>query len=102
MDILWLHIKYRVISFHIPFDGGDHRGTYLFQLLTHHQDSLCETGAEADIVVSMTGPSPIPGIGGTGGSCSSDQRLSSEIRREIPQRKPAINKTVMEMGMVYY
>lgn len=36
-------------------------------------DSLCETGAEADIVVSVTGPSPIPGIGGTGGSCSSDQ-----------------------------
>lgn len=36
-------------------------------------DSLCETGAEADIVVSMTGPSPIPGIGGTGGSCSTDQ-----------------------------
>ena len=42
------------------------------------QDSLCETGAEADIVVSMTGPSPIPGIGGTGGSCSTDQRLSQE------------------------
>lgn len=36
-------------------------------------DSLCETGVEADVVVSMTGPSPIPGIGGTGGSCSSDQ-----------------------------
>ena len=26
-------------------------------------------------VVSLTGPSPIPGIGGTGGSCSHDQPL---------------------------
>ena len=29
-------------------------------------------------MVSMTGPSPIPGIGGTGGSCSSDQTLGNE------------------------
>jgi hypothetical protein len=39
----------------------------------------------------MTGPSPIPGIGGTGGSCSSDQRLSQEVR-PYAVRKPAIKK----------
>lgn len=52
----------------------------------------------------MTGPSPIPGIGGTGGSCSSDQRLSQEVR-PYAVGKPAIKKTqknVMEMEMVYF
>jgi len=36
-------------------------------------DSLCESGVDADVVLSVSGPSPVPGIGGTGGSCSADQ-----------------------------
>ncbi|CAJ1357859.1 unnamed protein product, partial [Effrenium voratum] len=36
-------------------------------------DTLCEVGVASDVVVSVVGPSPIPGIGGTGGSCSADQ-----------------------------
>jgi len=36
-------------------------------------DALCEEGVQADVVLSIAGPSPVPGIGGTGGSCSADQ-----------------------------
>ena len=32
------------------------------------EDTLCEVGVASDVVVSVVGPSPIPGIGGTGGA----------------------------------
>lgn len=36
-------------------------------------DALCDTGVPADVVLSVVMPPPIPDVGGTGGSCSSDQ-----------------------------
>mmetsp|Transcript_77437 Transcript_77437/g.199324 ORF Transcript_77437/g.199324 Transcript_77437/m.199324 type:complete len:926 (+) Transcript_77437:72-2849(+) len=35
--------------------------------------SLCDTGVEADAVLSVTMPPPTPGVGGTGTFCASDQ-----------------------------
>ena len=36
--------------------------------------SYCDTGVAADVVLSVTKPPTIQGVGGTGGSCAADQR----------------------------
>ena len=56
-----------------PAESELRKKASVFRSGSRAKDALCEEGVQADVVLSITGPSPVPGIGGTGGSCSADQ-----------------------------